>query len=267
MKWAIIEPERGRFRFKAADVIVDAASRAGQAIRGHTLVFHSQLPKWVSALATPQLRAAMKAHILRVVGRYRRVVSVWDVVNEPLTDTGELQRSPFLKLGPGYIAEAFRTARRADPQARLYINEAGAEGINAKSDGLYALVRRLRAQGVPINGVGFQMHVNLGGVPPTYVENLRRFAALGLDVAITEADVGLRLPAGDAERRAQARVYDTIVRGCLAVRACRSLTFWGFTDGRSWIPETQPGFGDATLLDRELRPKPAFDAVQRALRP
>ncbi|MDQ3677573.1 MAG: endo-1,4-beta-xylanase [Actinomycetota bacterium] len=268
MKWAVVEPERGEFDFEAADAIVDAAGKAGQAVRGHALIFHSQLAGWVGGLGRADLRDATEKHIRRVVDHYRGRVAVWDVVNEALTDRGALRRSPFaVKLGPGYIAQAFRTARRADPKARLHINEVGAEGINPKSDRLYALVRSLKARGVPVDGVGFQMHVNLVGVPPTFVANLRRFAALGVEVAITEADVGLRLVPSAADLRAQARVYATIVRGCLAVKACNSLTFWGFTDGRSWISETQPGMGAATLLDDELRPKPAFGAVQRALQP
>lgn len=267
MKWGLVEPERGKFRFEAADAIVDAAGSAGQAVRGHTLVYHHQLPGWLGGLGRAGLRAATEEHIRRVVGHYRGRVAVWDVVNEVIGDRGGLRRSPFAaKLGPDYIAQAFRAARRADPAARLHINEAGADAINPRSDRLYALVRSLKASGVPIDGVGLQMHVDLAGVPPTYVANLRRFAALGVELAITEADVALKLPASAADLRAQARVYRTIVRGCLAVKACRSLTFWGFTDGRSWISETRSGLGAATLLDAALRPKPAFRAVQRALR-
>jgi endo-1,4-beta-xylanase len=117
---------------------------------------------------------------------------------------------------------------------------------------------------VPIDGVGFQTHANLEGLPPDFVDNMRRFKALGLDIAITEADVALKLPPSAADLQAQADVYAQIVRSCFAVE-CRSLTFWGFTDGRSWISETQAGMGAATLLDEQLRPKPAFFAVQRAL--
>jgi endo-1,4-beta-xylanase len=265
MKWAVIEPERGTFEFKAADEIVAAAEQAKQEVRGHTLVWHNQLPGWVSGLDAKDLRAATAAHIRRVMGHYRGRIAIWDVVNEALTDLGGLRRSPFLKLGRDYIAWAFGIAHGADPKARLHINEVGADGINAKSDRLYEIVRSLKARGVPIDGVGLQMHVNLAGVPPTFVDNMRRFAALGVELSITEADVGLRLPPSAADLRAQARVYATIVRGCLAVSACKTLTFWGYTDGRSWISETQPGMGAATLLDKELRPKPAFRAVQRAL--
>jgi endo-1,4-beta-xylanase len=265
MKWAVIEPSRGDFQFGAADEIVDQARDAGQKVRGHTLVWYFQLPDWVKQLGAAELRAATREHIRRVMGHYANDVGVWDVVNEPITDRGGLRQSVFeRRLGPDYIADAFRTARAADADAKLYLNEIGAEGINPKSNRLYELVRDLKAQGVPIDGVGFQTHANLAGLPPSFVDNMRRFRALGLDVAITEADVALRLPPSAADLRKQAEIYAQIVRDCLAVE-CRSLTFWGFTDGRSWISETQAGMGAATLLDDQLRPKPAFFAVQQAL--
>jgi len=266
MKWYVLQPEAGTFEFDTADRLVKLAREAGQAVRGHALVFHNQLPLWVGKLGPRGLRRAMRAHIEEVMRHYAGQVSVWDVVNEALLDDGRFRRSPFLdKLGPSYIGEAFRLARRANPKARLYINEIGAEGINDKSNRLYELVRDLKARGAPIDGVGFQTHFNLDGVPAGFLENLRRFEALGVEVAITEADVGLPVPPSAQQLEAQAVVYRQIVETCLSVKACKSLTFWGFTDGRSWIPETQPGMGAATLLDEALKPKPAFGAVQRAL--
>lgn len=266
MKWYALEPERGTFEWGPADDIVERARDAGQKVRGHTLVWHAQLPDWVRELSADELRQATREHIHAVIGHFREEVGVWDVVNEPISDDGGLRPSVFMRrLGEGFIEDAFRTARTADPDAKLYLNEIGAEGINAKSDRLYEIVRGLRARGVPIDGVGFQTHANLDGLPGDFVANMQRFRALGLDVAITEADVGIRMPADEQELAAQARIYEQIVRSCRAVQ-CRSLTVWGFTDGRSWISETQAGMGAATLLDEQLRPKPAFGAVQRALR-
>jgi endo-1,4-beta-xylanase len=265
MKWEAVEPERGKFDFAAADAIVDRARQAGQKIRGHTLVWHFQLPGWVRELGPGELESALREHIAREVGHFKDDVSVWDVVNEPISDRGGLRPSVFeRRLGPGFIALAFRLAHQADPDARLYLNEIGAEGINAKSNRLYEVVSRLRRDGVPIDGLGFQVHSNLAGLPGDFVENMRRFAALGLEIAITEADVGLKLPPSAQDLAAQARIYEQIVDSCLTV-SCKSLTLWGFTDGRSWIPETQAGMGAATLLDESLRPKPAFTAVQQAL--
>lgn len=265
LKWDLVEPERGTFEFGPGDDIVKRARDARQKIRGHTLVWHSQLPGWVRQLGATDLRQAMREHIRTVVEHYASDVGVWDVVNEPIADDGRLRRSVFEhRLGPGYIEDALRTARTADGDAKLYLNEIGAEGVNPKSDRLYAIVRDLKARGVPIDGVGFQTHSNLVGLPADFVANMRRFKALGVDVAITEADVALPVPASAADLARQAEIYARIMRACEAVR-CASLTFWGFTDGRSWISETQAGFGAATLLDDALRPKPAFGAVQRAL--
>lgn len=265
MKWEVVEPERGEFEFGAAEDIVERAREAEQKIRGHTLVWHFQLPGWVRELGPRELERAMREHIERTVGHFKDDVGVWDVVNEPISDSGNLRPSVFMRrLGEAYIARAFRIAHDADPDAKLYLNEIGAEGINAKSNRLYQVVSALKRDGVPIDGVGFQVHANLQGLPGDFVENMRRFAALGLDIAITEADVGVPLPVGGEELEAQARIYEQIVRSCRSV-SCRSLTFWGFTDGRSWISETQAGMGAATLLDENLAPKPAFHAVQRAL--
>lgn len=265
MKWSAIEPERGTFEFGPADDIVRRARDARQKVRGHTLVWHAQLPDWVRELSADELRQATREHIRRTMRRYGDDVGVWDVVNEPVDDRGGLRGSVFMRrLGPGFIEDAFRTARAADRDAKLYLNEIGAEGINAKSNRMYEIVRGLKAGGVPIDGVGFQTHANLDGLPGDFVQNMQRFKALGLDIAITEADVGIPMPADAAKLEAQASIYRDIVRSCRAVD-CRSLTFWGFTDGRSWISETQAGMGAATLLDEELRPKPAFRAVQRAL--
>ena len=265
MKWEAIAPEEGEFEFGPADEIVERAREATQKIRGHTLVWHFQLPGWVRKLGPRDLEAAMRKHIAEVVGHFKDDVSVWDVVNEPISDRGGLRPSVFAnRLGEGFIALAFRLAHRADPDAKLYLNEIGAEGINAKSYRLYEVVSALKRDGVPIDGVGFQAHANLDGLPGDFVANMQRFAALGLDIAITEADVGVPLPPDGQKLERQAGIYDQIVKACLTV-SCKSLTFWGFTDSRSWISETQPGMGAATLLTDKLAPKPAFGAVQRAL--
>jgi endo-1,4-beta-xylanase len=265
MKWDVVEPARGEYEFGAADDIVKRAREAKQKIRGHTLVWYFQVPGWVRKLGPMQLRQATREHIRNVVDHFKDDVGVWDVVNEPIADDGGLRPSVFeRRLGPGFIEDAFRTARVADRDAKLYLNEIGAEGINPKSNRLYEIVRDLKARGVPIDGVGFQTHTNLHGLPADFVANMQRFRALGLDVAITEADVALKMPPSPADLQAQADIYARIVRACETVK-CTSLTFWGYTDGRSWISETQAGMGAATLLDDALRPKPAFYAVQRAL--
>jgi endo-1,4-beta-xylanase len=243
MKWDVNEPEPGRFDFTRGDRIVAFAEARGMWIRGHTLVWHRQLPGWVGELSSGELRIALEDHIRGVAGHYAGRVAAWDVVNEAVADDGGgLRETPFLRgLGPDYIAEAFRLARAADPQARLYYNDYGAEGLGPKSDRVFELVRDLVRRGVPIDGVGLQMHVQATR-PPRVADvaaNMRRLAELGLSVDISEMDVRIReLPGNTGSRlEEQRRLYRDLVRVCVAEPACDGVTFWGFTDAHSWIDE------------------------------
>ena len=267
MKWSIVQPARGEFAWEDADRIVDFARDRDQEVRGHPLVWHGQLPDWLQGLAADELRQVMREHIRALVERYRGRVATWDVVNEPLADDGGFrQDAVWTKLGDGYVEDALRTARTYDPDARLVLNEIGAEGEGPKADALFGLVRRLLAAGAPLDGVGLQFHLTEdGGLPVGYKQNLRRLAGLGVDVEITELDVEIKKPVDDAKRRRQARVYAELGRTCAAIPRCRGLTVWGFTDRHSWIPATQPLYDEATLLDRELGAKPAFEALRDAL--
>lgn len=268
MKWEVTQPERGRFEFEDADALVDFARDNRMRVRGHTLVWHIQNPPWLrdGRFSRDEMIDLLRRHIHTVVGRYKGRVGSWDVVNEPLADSGRLRESLwYQRIGAEYVGLAFQFAHEADPDATLYVNEIGAEGAGRKSDALYAMVKELLRRGVPVGGVGFESHLSLDGVPPSFRANMQRFAQLGLEVAVTEADVRVRLPASERELDVQADIYGDLVRDCLAVSACRSLTFWGFTDRHSWIPSNQPGYGAATLLDAEFDPKPAYRAVHRAL--
>ena len=260
LKWETVEPRRGRFDFGPADRIVAFAQQHGMAIRGHTLVWHLQNPGWLSDLSPAALRAALADHIRTLMRRYAGRIGEWDVVNEAVADSGRLRRSIWLdKLGTGYIALAFRLAHAADPRAKLFYNDYGAEGEGTKADAVYRLVARLVRQGVPIDGIGLQGHVDTAP-PPGYAQNIARFAKLGLRIELTEMDVRTK---GEQEA-AQARQYVRLVQGC---RPCARFTVWGLDDADSWVPGAYPGFGSATLLDDDLRPKPAFGAFRGALLP
>jgi endo-1,4-beta-xylanase len=269
LKWDLLQPTEGKFDWAGADALVEFAEQNTMAVRGHTLVWHTALPAWLErgAYTPQQLRDLLRGYIHDTVGRYRGRIGVWDVVNEPLADTsGQLRKSLWLNaLGPGYVADALRWAHEADPQAKLYINDFGVENLNRKSDALYAMVAQLRADGVPIHGVGFQTHVTVNTPPTTLRENLRRFADLGVDVAITELDVRTPAAATDASSSAQAVVYANVLRDCLAVPRCVSVTVWGFTDQYSWIPYTYPGWGNACLFDATFRPKTAYGLIRQVL--
>jgi endo-1,4-beta-xylanase len=270
LKWGPVEPAQGTYDWSGADEIVAFAQAHGQKVRGHTLVWHNQLPGWLSdgTFTAAQLGEILKDHIATEVGRYAGKIYAWDVVNEPFADDGTWRDTIFFKtLGQGYVADALRWARAADPAAKLYINDYNIEGINAKSDAMYDLVKSLKAQGVPLDGVGFQGHYDLASpFPGDLADNLKRFADLGVEVAFTELDARFTLPVTESALAQQATYYGQTVAACLAVSACVGVTVWGFADGYSWVPFSFPGEGAACLYDSNLAPKPAYTAVVEALR-
>ena len=270
MKWDAIERARGNREFGAGDAIVGFGQALGMQIKGHALIWHGSVPGWLAALPAADFRVAFETHVRSVVEHYRGRVVAWDVVNEAVADDGSGLRDTVFrqKLGDQYIADAFRLARQADPQALLFYNDYGGEGLSAKSDRIYSLVQGLRAQGVPIDGVGLQMHVTATGRPSdaSIAANMRRLASLGLSVNISEMDVRIRDVPGTLQTRldVQKSVYHSIVGVCVAEPRCDSVTFWGFTDAHSWI-DAQFGADDPLLFDDQYAVKPAYFGVLDAL--
>ncbi|MEV5707295.1 endo-1,4-beta-xylanase [Actinoallomurus sp. NPDC052274] len=268
MKWDTTEPSRGSFNFSGGDTIVSFAKSHNMIVRGHNLVWHSQLPSWVSSLPSNQVQAAMENHITTEVTHYKGQLYAWDVVNEPFNEDGTLRADAFYNaMGSGYIADALRTAHAADPNAKLYLNDYNIEGTGAKSDGMYNLVKSLKQQGVPIDGVGFESHLAVQyGFPANMQQNLQRFADLGVDVAVTELDVRMQLPADTTKVNTQAQYYTNVVKACLAVTRCVGITIWDYTDKYSWIPGTFSGEGSALPWDENLNKKPQiYGAISTAL--
>ncbi|MEV7106452.1 endo-1,4-beta-xylanase [Streptomyces atroolivaceus] len=257
MKWDALESTRDSFNFAAADRIVGHAQSKGMKVRGHTLVWHSQLPGWVGGLGATDLRSAMNNHITQVMTHYKGEIHSWDVVNEAYQDgsSGARRSSPFQdKLGNGFIEEAFRTARTVDADAKLCYNDYNTDGRNAKSNAVYDMVKDFKQRGVPIDCVGFQSHFNSNSpVPSDFQANLQRFADLGVDVQITELDI-------EGSGSAQAANYTEVVNACLAVTRCTGITVWGVTDKYSWRSSGTP-----LLFDGDYNKKPAYDAVLAAL--
>jgi endo-1,4-beta-xylanase len=269
MKWEVVQPERNRYNFTEADTLVAFARANKQKVRGHTLVWHSQLPSWLTegTWTKKQLRSILHEHVRTEVGHFRGKIWAWDVVNEAFNEDGTLRDSLWLKtLGPNYIADAFRWAHQADPKAILFYNDYNTEGRNAKSDAVYALVQELRADGVPIQGYGVQGHLSTEyDLPNDMPGNLHRFGKLGLRTAVTEADVRITLPVSPAERLAQSAGYSYMLQSCLLERSCISFTVWGFTDKYSWVPTTFPGEGSANIYTETYEAKPAYEALRRDL--
>ncbi|MEU0810019.1 endo-1,4-beta-xylanase [Streptomyces sp. NPDC005970] len=268
MKWGSVEPNRGQFNWAAADRLVSFAQSNNQKVYGHTLVWHSQLPNWLAngSFSNAELRTIMTDHVTTQISRYKGKVQRWDVVNEAFNEDGSLRQSKFQQqLGESYIADAFRAARAADPGAKLFINDYNTEGTGAKSNGLYNLVQRLKSQGVPIDGVGFQSHLIVNQVPSTVKANLQRFADLGLEIVVSELDIRMATPADSTKLQQQAANYKTVAQTCLAISRCAGITVWGFGDRDSWVPGTFPGQGAANLYDNNYQPKPAYTAFRDGL--
>jgi len=283
MKWDALEPSPGQFTFAAANGIVEFARDNQMTVRGHTLVWHSQLPAWVHALVGPDaVREAMARHIEAVVTHFKDTypgsVVAWDVVNEALdSQAGEVvfRDSIFYReLGEAFIGEAFELARRADPDAQLFYNDFGIEGLGAKANAAYELVRRLVESGVPIDGVGLQMHTGIDDRGPSHDElrqNIERYAALGLVVHITEMDVNLCLVSnGDFALEAQRFRFNRILHTCVETSGCESVALWGVTDASSWLNDVElcreaPYQPMPLALDAAYAKKPAWWGIYDAL--
>jgi endo-1,4-beta-xylanase len=286
MKWQVVEPTQGTYDWSGGDRLVSFAEQHGQLVRGHTLLWHNQLPTWLTTgvangtISNAELRDLLRKHITDEVTHFKGKIWQWDVANEFFTDSNPSMINPndfwVSHLGAGIIADAFRWAHAADPHALLFYNDyniAGEDGTNAKSDAVYAWLQQMLAQGVPINGVGDQGHLDTQyGFPTKMTQDLQRFASLGLKVAITEADVrtfvdspATQVPTDHLATFAQPYEFSQMLKACLAVRQCISFTVWGFGDADSWVPGFFTGEGYATLYDVNLQPKPAFTDLQQDL--
>lgn len=295
LKWSLVHPEPGKYDFVASDRFVGFGQRHGMFIVGHTLVWHNQTPRSVfeddkrNPVDRDTLLSRLREHILTVVGRYKGRIHGWDVVNEALNQDGTMRQSPWFKIiGEDYLARAFQFAHEADPDAELYYNDYDLE-LPAKRKGAVALINKLKASGVPITAVGLQNH-NLLDWPSIGDEDatIQAFANLGLKVHITELDVDVlprttkpgadyavdiaptpklnpyttSLP--DSVQHALARRYADLFRVYLKHRdVIERVTFWGVTDGDSWL-NNWPIKGRTNyplLFDRLGQPKPALGAL------
>jgi endo-1,4-beta-xylanase len=281
MKWWVVRRNAGAFDFREGDEVVRFAQAHRMKVRGHCLVWDHDNPEWLTqALVhdhfTPaQLSSLLQEHISIVMKHYAGQVFAWDVVNEALDEKGHVKDSPWYNKpgiglsgkGTGYIEQAFRWARQADPQALLFYNDNGGEGLNSKSDAIYAMVKDFKRRGVPIDGVGLQLHISQLDLDTAAIAaNIARLTALGIQVHITELDVSLPLAPKSMVRNddllRQAEVYRGVVRACLQSPGCTAIQTWGFTDKYSWIGSHSHGARGAALpFDRTYKPKPAYDTM------
>ncbi|SEF74888.1 endo-1,4-beta-xylanase [Nonomuraea solani] len=274
LKWDATEPREGEFTFTDGDYLVDFATSHGMQVRGHTLAWHSQTPDWVFAGATKEvLLQRLETHVRTLVTRYKGRIAAWDVVNEVVDENQPdgLRRSPWYQItGLDFIRTAFRVAREADPDAKLFINDYNTE-FPRKREALYSLVKRLKDEGVPIDGVGHQLHLNIEHPAASSVEaTIERFATLEVDQQVTELDVSVYTDFVSS--------YDTIPPELLIQQGHRykelfdvfrrhaadlgSVTVWGESDDVSWLRTWPIARLNAPLLfDDDLQAKPAYWGV------
>ncbi|MFD9740445.1 endo-1,4-beta-xylanase [Umezawaea sp. NPDC059074] len=254
MKIDATEPNQNQFSYGNADRIVSHAKSQGMRVRGHTLAWHSQQPGWMQSMSGSALRSAMLNHVTQVATHYKGQLYAWDVVNEAFADgsSGARRDSNLQRTGNDWIEAAFRAARAADPNTKLCYNDYNTDDWNqAKTQAVYRMVQDFKSRGVPIDCVGFQSHFNSGSpYPSNYRTTLSSFAALGVDVQITELDI----------QGASGTTYGNVTKDCLAVARCNGITVWGIRDSDSWRS------GDSPLLfDGSGNKKAAYTSVLNAL--
>jgi endo-1,4-beta-xylanase len=281
MKWSVLRPNASTYDFRQADELVRFAQLHGMKVRGHCLLWGRNNPDWLARghFIPKQLARLLHQHIQRVMKHYAGEVFAWDVVNEALDENGNMRDSLWYnqpgigisERGTGYIEQALRWAHKADPKALLFYNDAEGEGMNRKSDAIYAMVKDFKQRRVPIDGVGLQMHISALEADDAAIEqNIARLTAIGLQVHITELDVSLPVDSYGSVRpedlARQSEIYRGIVKACLNRRGCTAIQTWGFTDKYSWIGSHSRGVrGQALPFDRMYEPKPAFHAILEAI--
>jgi endo-1,4-beta-xylanase len=252
MKPDATEPNRGQFNFSAGDQIYNWATQRGMKVRGHTLAWHSQQPGWMQSLSGSSLRQAMIDHINGVMGHYKGKLAAWDVVNEAFNEDGSRRNSNLQNTGNDWIEVAFRTARNADPSVKLCYNDYNIENWSyAKTQGVYRMIQDFKSRGVPIDCVGLQTHFTGGSsLPGNFQTTLSSFAALGVDVALTEVDV----------TNASTSQYAGLTQACMNVSRCIGITVWGVRDSDSWRSSESP-----LLFDGNGNKKAAYTSVLNVL--
>nr|BFE59731.1 non-reducing end alpha-L-arabinofuranosidase family hydrolase [Dactylosporangium thailandense] len=252
MKPDATEPQRGQFNFSAGDQIYNWATQRGMKVRGHTLAWHGQQPGWMQSLSGSNLRQAMIDHINGVMAHYKGKLAYWDVVNEAFNEDGSRRQSNLQATGNDWIEVAFRTARTADPNVKLCYNDYNIENWSyGKTQGVYNMIRDFKSRGVPIDCVGLQTHFTGGSsLPSNFQTTLSSFAALGVDVALTEVDV----------TNASTSQYAGLTQACMNVPRCVGITVWGVRDSDSWRSGESP-----LLFDGGGNKKAAYTSVLNAL--
>jgi endo-1,4-beta-xylanase len=285
MKWRALRPDSTTYDFRQGNEVVRFAQLHQMKVRGHCLVWDHDNPDWLTQghFSSGRLSRLLHEHITQVIRHYKGQVFAWDVINEALDENGKVRDSIWYNMpgigfsgqGTAYIEQVFRWAHKADPKALLFYNEAEGEGLNRKSDAIFAMMKDFKRRKVPIDGVGLQMHVptiewDTSVMVADLSANIERLTALGLRVHITELDVALPIDANGVPQAndllREADIYRGIVRACLDNPGCTAIQTWGFTDKYSWIgSHSRHTRGQGLPFDRTYQPKAAYSAVLKEL--
>jgi len=255
MKWQSLNSNKGTYNWGQADYLVNWATERNISIRGHTIVWHSQLAGWVSNIKDKAtLTAAIQEHAKTVIGRWKGKIRGWDVINEMFNEDGSLRSSVFSNvLGEEFVSVAFKAAREADPNAVLYINDYNLDRPDHPKlvKGMAAHVEKWIKAGIPIDGIGSQGHIT-SGQGPALAKAIAAIAAVpGIkEVAVTELDI----------QNNNSNDYVAVTKGCVDTPKCVGITVWGVRDNDSWRPT-----GNPLLFDSSYNPKAAYTAIVNAL--
>ena len=271
MKSGNLRPNKRFWNWSDVDSLVNFAEQNSINVKFHTLFWHQQNPAFIQNLSSKEeALAAMDEHISTIMERYKGRIKVYDVVNEMFEEDGSLRQTVWLDLiGPEYLEHALCKAHECDPNAKLYLNEYNNENLGySKSDAMFELVKDFRKRGIPVDGVGMQLH--LDGTQKLDEEavraNIRRYAEIGVDVSFSEIDV--RIPSDNpaSYEKSQEDIYCTLLKIALEEPNVKSYIMWGYSDNGSWIPRSFPTFGYALPFDYDRKPKPVYNAMLEVLK-
>ncbi|MFA9191627.1 endo-1,4-beta-xylanase [Flavobacterium sp. FZUC8N2.13] len=291
MKSAYMQPVKNSFNFTESDKIMAFAQKHNMYVVGHTLIWHSQLPNWLSAITDAvEMNKAIENHVTTIVKKYKGKIGSWDVVNEAVEDNGSLRKSVFFNvLGEDYIAKSFQLAAEADPSAELYYNDYSMTNPTKRA-GVIRMVKKIQEQNIKIDGIGMQGHWHIDSPSIADIESsIIAYANLGVKVAITELDVSvLPSPWGQQgadinqnfENNPTMNPYPNVLPDAMQIKLAQRyynifklflkhkdkisrVTFWGVNDAQSWLNNFPiQGRTDYPLLfDRDFEPKKAYQAV------
>ena len=276
MKMRFLQPKQGQFNYENADVIVNYALQNKKRVHGHTLLWHESVPDWVKSFQGDSLAwdNLLKTHILTVVNRYKGKVAGWDVVNEAFNDDGSERESIWSKnLGKDYIARAFLYARQADPKAILFYNDYGQEYASKKLEAILNMVADFKKRGIPIDGLGLQMHTNTKASEDGILKAINFSAKTGLKIHISELDIQLNpdkenitIPTA-AMLEKQKAMFKMIVRTYNALPKTQKygITQWNVGDADTWVRSYMKRHEFPLPFDDNYQKKPAYQGILEGL--